>query len=233
MRTRTRGQLLARLLRYGNKGTRSASDLAQLRAYLDDAYATVWTFLTGSEDGFGLVTYPIPLAPNADLIVLPENFLQLRAVLVGTGAEARTLERTTQQAALRRAPNTGRYPRYWLEGPGKAWNGMEFLPYDLRLRFDRVVPGAEVVTLVYQHQPVSLADADGQYVDVLQDDTIAVDVIAEPIEAAIVGWARYWSAGRHDDKETARAQEVLRQAVADYTAARARDRAGAVLLSDY
>lgn len=220
-RIRTRQQLLNRLDRYSKKKTVSNDDRESRRAYLDDAYARTFSYLSSADDGFGQVRIDTTLQVATFTHPLPSNFRSLRVIVVNPGQNQVLPTRVSELESQKRYPDGSSFQGsyaigYQVEGPGEDWDGTEFQPYDQRIRFTTELPSGTVLRTIYVQQPPSLADPSGEYTDSTQDPLIKVDCISEPIEEAIIAYARIWNASRGDDSEYSRARASLQEVANDY-----------------
>lgn len=225
-RIRTRGELLARSKREahlrvpaGATGSAAYSDEDWNRA-IADAWAQVWYEMTQGEEGYGL-SQAVLTGTAGPTLDLPVDFLDLRALRRGSSAgSALLVDRTSAiEVARWRADQNGTFAGrrlgwYYLEGPNTG--------VLQRVRFFPDIQASEVIVLDYVTQEPGLGDpAD------TADDTISIDVLAEPVEMAIVTYARRKAVTREDLQELGKAEAALREAIQAFIKHRQRrNRAG-------
>lgn len=204
---RTRAQLRQRAQREAQRQSDTgAYATANWDSALQDAWAEAWYLLTRYPEGYGVKRRQITIVLASATVDLPAEFLSLRAVYrrVNAGAGA-CLARPTDWkevytlSADTWPPEVSYGNLYLTEGPGLEDDGLT--EYPQRLRFFPSLSAGEVIDLVYVTQAPQLQEA------------VAVDVVAEPIEAAVCALARARAVTREDSSEYQRANQALINAI--------------------
>jgi hypothetical protein len=226
-RFKTRAQLREHAQRLAHrKGNAGAYVTEDWNRALQEAWDFVWYRLTRGIDWYGLrrVTWTIQNGdPNGRIpgstLALPADFLDLRTIArSASGAEFERPNSTTpdqiEELGLVDASGapltTLGYPgHYLIEGPAQFTDDLGVVQTIVQriLFFPPLVHG-DRIRVSYITQAPTLGDPANDALDSTQ-----VDVIAEPIETAVVAMARTVASSREEPNEYHRARAEAQEAV--------------------
>lgn len=204
---RTRAQLRARAQREAQRQSDTgAYSTTNWNDALQDAWAKAWYLLTRYPEGYGVKRRQATIAVASATHTLPAEFLSLRSVYrrASSGSKPRVTGQADWNAIFALGVEDGGGTQgqgdlWMIEGPGLEDDGTTVFPQ--RLRFFPSLAAGEVLDLIFVTHPPALQEA------------VAVDVIAEPVEAAICALARAVAVVREDNSDYQRAHQALTEAI--------------------
>lgn len=231
---RTRAQVRERLILETQResGTGAYSD-EKANSNIQNALDEIWFDLIKADEGFGITRETFTILADSSTMEIPDEFFELRAIYLITDGETRNkiLKETTYHEVEERQFDilTGEPYYYLLEGPGRENVASIYTDYKQRLRFWPPLRSGDKIRITATMQPPSYGDPSD-----VNDDTISLDLIAEPILAAIVFTAALKVLRREDNEEYKRCSVERAQALARYQEIHGRrDRHGIRYLDQY
>lgn len=219
----TRSELRSQLrdeIRY--VASSGAGSDAELNRRLQREVRRVWEKLTRTADGVGMGTLTKTIATGdpdgyvpGERVPLPDDFRRVSDIWVDKGAPELGTPAEVEGLAVQGTAVPYRWPLlYYVDGPGQQSGGTAVVAQQIRLFPDW--REGQVLTLLYVRQPPSLGDPEQP-----ADDTIDVDLLAEPVVRYVVARAAVRSVSRDDAQGYQRALDEMAQAEDDFERTRA------------
>lgn len=217
-RFRTRSDIRERVKREAqSQSATGAYTDANWNRTIAEAWGRVWWYLTRWVDGYGLKLRSFPIATISETLDFPPEMLELRALGIQRGQTFLEVRETTFGHVLRRGLGSGALlttaaagAEFLPEGPYIDDDGVTIIPQRLRF-YPTLQPNDEVRIGMITHEP-PLGDPD-----VPGDDATSIDLIAEPVEGALVRFARVIGATREDSTERRNAESALSVSMKEFS----------------